>query len=97
MLTALMEAKDGSGQKMILIGLTQKNISQMRKGISIRLTPEKNGIPEGYVIDLVAGEDEEAITRKLKAGGFVTEKTEIAFTGRGSEPNEPNGNIISRN
>lgn len=54
----------------------------MRKGMDVRLTPQKNSIPEGLMIDLVYGEDTAGVLRILKAKGLINDKTEVEVRGK---------------
>jgi hypothetical protein len=65
-------------EPILLLGLSQGNIERLQLGQPIKATSRTHGgIPEGWIIYLVAGQDEKAIWDELKEAGVVGPTTEV--------------------
>lgn len=62
-------ARGGSddGRKLILLGLTAKNVEFLMAGKPMRITRESHGdgVPEDWVIGILYGDDEQAIADQI--------------------------------
>lgn len=77
MIVARGESKDD--EQFLLLGLTHKNIDRLLSGqpILVQRRTHGEGVPDGWIISLVAGKNEEDIASQLKKGGLITDMTSI--------------------
>lgn len=68
------------GNELLILGLTHANLRELQKGHPMRLTSETHGagIPLGWTIAIVYGEDEAAIAEDLKRAGGITADTKVS-------------------
>lgn len=67
------------GQRILLLGLSDQNVTRLQAGEPIRLTRASHGlaIPADTTIFIVADRTEAAIEHGLRAAGLITDQTVI--------------------
>ena len=68
---------DQEGTEILLLGLTYRNIAELLKGHPVSITTETHGagVPLGWTIGIVVGENEAAIAGELRKAGLITKDT----------------------
>jgi hypothetical protein len=87
MITCLGE--DAQGNELLLLGLSEANLQELRKGRPIRCTHKTHpAIPEGRTVVVMWGPTEQAIFDELRESGAID-----GATVHRNPPDEPSGGM----
>lgn len=91
MIIARSMGPGASGDELLLLGVTRRNIEELIKGHPIRLTTDTHGagVPLGWTIVIVFGETETSIAADLKRAGGIGPDTKVSALPGGPDHPRP--------